>query len=109
VATIEASPALRLRERAIYDESERRLVQTLITEIGTRRDDPTPRVVAAQIAGVQWLLFQEFRVRLLRDEPQTRIRAALLRTAERAFDLLESGFASFGRAEAPATARRQRD
>jgi AcrR family transcriptional regulator len=106
VAAIEASPALRLRERALYDESEQRLVRTLIAEVGTRADDPTPRVVAALIAGVQWMLFQEFRVRLLRDEPETRIRAALLRTAERAFELLESGFASFGRPPSPAKSRR---
>jgi len=106
VATIEASAALRLRERAVYDEGEQRLVQTLIAEVGTRAGDPTPRVVAALITGIQWMLFQEFRVRLLRDEPETKIRAALLRTAERAFDLLESGFASFGRPPSPSKSRR---
>jgi AcrR family transcriptional regulator len=97
VATIEASPALKLRERVLYDQGEQRLMQTLMAETGARSDEPTARVAAALITSVQWMLFQEFRVRLLRDEPESKIRAALLRAAERGFDVLDSGLGSYGR------------
>jgi hypothetical protein len=36
-------------------------------------------------------------VRLLRDEPETKIRAALVRTAERAFAMLDAGCGAIGR------------
>jgi AcrR family transcriptional regulator len=97
LATIEASPALKLRERVLYDLGEQRLVDTLIAETGAKTDDPTPRVVAALIIGLQWMLMQEFRRRLLRDEPDAKISAALVRTAERGFDLLASGIGDYGR------------
>jgi AcrR family transcriptional regulator len=88
VATIEASPALKLRERLLYDQGEQRLVRTLIAETGADPDDPTARVVAALVTGVQWMLIQELRTRLLRGESEPKIRAALLRSFNRAVDLL---------------------
>lgn len=96
VATIEASPALKLRERLLYDQGQQRLVQTLLDDPGVATDDTTARVVAALITSVQWMLFREFRDRLLRDEPETKIRAALLRTAERACAVLETGCGPYG-------------
>jgi AcrR family transcriptional regulator len=99
VAAIEASPALKLRERLLYDQGEQRLVQTLLDDPHMSTDDATARVVAALIASVQWMLFREFRVRLLRDEPETKIRAALLRTAERAFAVLDAGCGPVGRTQ----------
>jgi AcrR family transcriptional regulator len=103
LATIEASPALKLRERVLYDLGEQRLVATLIAETGAKPDDPAPRVAAALISGLQWMLIQEFRTRLLRDEPEAKISAALARTAERGFDLLASGLGDYAR-----SARRRR-
>jgi AcrR family transcriptional regulator len=97
VATIEATPALKLRERLLYDQGEQRLVQTLLDDPGVSADEATARVVAALITSVQWMLFREFRVRLLRDEPETKIRAALVRTAERAFAVLDAGCGPIGR------------
>lgn len=97
VATIEASPALKLRERVLYDQGEQRLVRTLLAETAARSDDPTARVAAALITAMQWMLFQEFRARLLRDEPETKIRVALLRAAERGFDVLDAGLGAYGR------------
>jgi AcrR family transcriptional regulator len=88
VATIEASPALKLRERVLYDQGEQRLVKTLIAETAADPADPTARVVAALVTGVQWMLIQELRTRLLRGESEPKIRAALLRSFNRAFDLL---------------------
>lgn len=97
VATIEASAALKLRERVLYDLGEQRLVDTLIAETHATPADPTPRVVAALITGLQWMLIQEFRRRLLRGEPQAKISAALVRAAERGFDLLDTGIADYAR------------
>jgi AcrR family transcriptional regulator len=90
VATIEASPALKARERQLLDESELRLVQTFLTETGAKPDDPTPRVVAALVIAVERMLIQEFRTRLLRGDPEAKIRPALARAAERAFQLLKA-------------------
>jgi AcrR family transcriptional regulator len=96
VATIDASPALRLRERLLLEQSEQRLVEVLIAETGAKPNDPAPRVVAALITGLAWMLIQEFRTRLLRGEPETKIRAALQRTAERAFKMLRGGIGDYG-------------
>lgn len=89
--------SLKLRERLLYDLGEQRLTQTLLDDPGVAADEATARVVAALITSVQWMLFREFRVRLLRDEPETKIRAALLRTAERAFAVLDAGCGPIGR------------
>ena len=104
-ATIEASPALKRRERLLYDQSEQRLVRTLIAETKATPDDPMPRVMAALLTSVQWMLFQEFRARLLREESEPKIRAALLRHAQRAFEVLESGCGNYGRAKSARRAR----
>jgi AcrR family transcriptional regulator len=97
LATIEASPALRLRERLLFDQSEQRLTRTLIAETGAKPDDPTARTVAALITSVSWMLVMEFRTRLLRDEPEAKIRTALLRTGDRAFELLRASIGDYAR------------
>jgi AcrR family transcriptional regulator len=96
IATIDASPALRLRERLLLEQSEQRLAEALAAETGAKPDDPAPRVVAALITGLEWMLIQEFRTRLLRGEPEAKIRAALRRTAARGFKLLRDGVGDYG-------------
>lgn len=96
VATIDASPALRLRERLLLEQGEQRLVEALAAETGAKPDDPAPRVVAALITGLEWMLIQEFRTRLLRGESEATIRAALRRTAARAFKVLRDGMGDYG-------------
>jgi AcrR family transcriptional regulator len=96
IATIDASPALRLRARVLRDQSEQRLAETLRVETGATPDDVTPRVAAALITGLEWLLVEEFSSRLLRGEADTKIRAALFRTAERGFAMLRLAIGGYG-------------
>jgi AcrR family transcriptional regulator len=96
VAAIEASPALKARARLLLEQSEQRLAQTLIEETGAKPDDPTARAVAAMVTGLWWMLIQEFQLRILRDEPDTKFRAALSRLGERGFELLKSGVGDYG-------------
>jgi AcrR family transcriptional regulator len=88
LATVEASPALKARARILLEGSERRLVATLAEETGAPADDATARAVAAMIIGVEWMLIQEFRRRILDGDPDDVTRAALSKLGERAFDLL---------------------
>ena len=97
VGAIEASPSLKLRERVLYDQGQQRLAATLAEQTHAAPDDATARVAAALITSVQWMLFWEFRARLLQYQPEARIRAALLRTAERAFEVLDAGLGDYGR------------
>lgn len=96
VATIDASPALRLRERLLLEQSEERLAEVLAAETGAKPGDAAPRVVAALITGLEGMLLREFRTRLLRGEPEPKIRAALQRTAARGFKLLRDGIGDYG-------------
>jgi AcrR family transcriptional regulator len=91
MATIEASPALKAHERTFANETERRLVQTLIDETGAKPNDPTARAVAAMVVGLTTMLVLEHRGRVLRGEPEATARPALLRIADRGFALLISG------------------
>jgi AcrR family transcriptional regulator len=93
--TIEASPALKARERLLLERSEQRLVKTLLTEAGGRPDEPMARAVAALIIALEWLLIKESRRRILRGESDARLRAALRRLGERAFALLQDGITDY--------------
>lgn len=95
VMTIEASPALKARARLMLDRTKQRLAQTLIEETGAEPDDPTPRVVAAMMIGVELMLIQEFQARVLRGESDAQIRAALARVGERGIELLRSGVGDY--------------
>jgi AcrR family transcriptional regulator len=95
-ATVEASPALKLHVRALFDESEDRLTRTLAAETHAGPEDPTPRAVASMLIGQQRMLLNEFITRLLRDESDTKIRAALQRTLDRGYALIRSGASHYG-------------
>jgi len=90
-AAIEASPALKARERLIFDDMERRLVQVMTEQTGAPADDPTARSVAAMATALLWMLQRELRGGMMRGEPAARMRTAVLQLAERGFALLERG------------------
>ncbi|MFD3596561.1 TetR/AcrR family transcriptional regulator [Nocardia sp. NPDC058640] len=87
------SPALTARVREFHDDREVALAKTLAAETGA--DDITPRVAAAQLAGVERVLFDEVTRRTLAGESNDAIAAALFRDARVAFDALEPGLGSY--------------
>ncbi|MFF5037818.1 TetR/AcrR family transcriptional regulator [Nocardia salmonicida] len=89
------SPALTARVRDFNDDREVALAVALATETGAASDDITPRVAAAQLAGVLRVLFDEITRRTLAGEADTEIAAALTRDAEIAFDALEPGLGNY--------------
>ncbi|MFD4357677.1 TetR/AcrR family transcriptional regulator [Nocardia sp. NPDC058519] len=89
------SPALTARVREFHDDRQTALAKALATETGADPGDITPRVAAAQLAGVQRVLFDEITRRTLDGESATEIAAALTRDAEIAFAALEPGLGSY--------------
>ncbi|MEV4157903.1 TetR family transcriptional regulator [Nocardia salmonicida] len=89
------SPALTARVRDFNDDREVALAVALAAETGAAPDDITPRVAAAQLAGVLRVLFDEVTRRTLAGEADTEIAAALTRDAEIAFDALEPGLGNY--------------
>ena len=89
------SPALTARVRDFNDDREVALAVALATETGAAPDDITPRVAAAQLAGVLRVLFDEITRRTLAGEADAEIAAALTRDAEIAFDALEPGLGNY--------------
>ncbi|WP_328659704.1 TetR/AcrR family transcriptional regulator [Nocardia salmonicida] len=89
------SPALTARVRDFNDDREVALAVALATETGAAPDDITPRVAAAQLAGVLRVLFDEVTRRTLAGEADAEIAAALTRDAEIAFDALEPGLGNY--------------
>ncbi|MEV0551633.1 TetR family transcriptional regulator [Nocardia salmonicida] len=89
------SPALTARVRDFNDDREVALADALATETGAAPDDITPRVAAAQLAGVLRVLFDEVTRRTLAGEADAEIAAALTRDAEIAFDALEPGLGNY--------------
>lgn len=96
LATVEASPALRARERVLYDEAEERLTAGLIDE-GVAA--PRARIAAALVIAAQWRLVKEFRARLLADEPEDQLRAAMGQSVELVIEALRDGLGGLPRRE----------
>lgn len=89
MATIDASPALQAHARLLGEDYERHLAETLIAESsGSQRDVVTARALAAMITGLQGLLTRELRERVMAEDSEVEIRAALSRLGERGFELL---------------------
>ncbi|WP_437925102.1 helix-turn-helix domain-containing protein [Sorangium sp. So ce291] len=95
MATVEASPALRARGWLMLVRSEARLARTLIEQTGAPADDPTARVVAAMVTGLERVLVEELVARVLRGESDAEISAALSRLGDRGFELLRSGVGDY--------------
>lgn len=89
------SPALTARVREFNDDREVALARALAIETGAPPGDITPRVAAAQLAGVLRVLFDEVSRRTLAGESDTEIAAALTRDAEIAFDALEPSLGDY--------------
>jgi AcrR family transcriptional regulator len=95
-ATVEASPALKARERLLTIECEQRLAKTLAEETNVDERDPTAHAVAWLVIGLTTMLVRQHRDRLLRGEPDGAMRRSLVRLADRGFALLRGGVGEYG-------------
>ncbi|MEV0337290.1 TetR family transcriptional regulator [Nocardia sp. NPDC050717] len=89
------SPALVARLREFNEDRETALARALAEDTGAAPGDITPRVAAAQLAGVHRVLFEEILRRTLADEPNDEIATAMAEYARVAFDRLEPGLAGY--------------
>lgn len=92
---VEASPALQARLRDLGEEQERALAEAVARAAGAGPADPTPRVVAAALAGADRVVRAEIRRRVLAGERPETVRAAARRVINRAFDRLDAGLAGY--------------
>jgi AcrR family transcriptional regulator len=89
------SPTLINRIRRMHEQSEEYLARVLAEETDADPDDPTPRLVAAQMAALTRAVSAEFLRRRLAGESLEAILPATRAAAERAFQLLESGVGAY--------------
>ncbi|MBF6089081.1 TetR family transcriptional regulator [Nocardia cyriacigeorgica] len=92
---IAASSALVARLREFHDDREAALARTLAEETGAAPDAITPRVAAAQLAGVHRVLFDETMRRTLAGQSNDEIAAALTGHITTAFDALEPSLGTY--------------
>lgn len=92
---VEDSPALRARLREMFDQQEEALARTLAQEVGERAGRLEPRLAAAQLAGVQRVLFHEAHRRVLAGEPGERFYAGLEDVARAAYAMLEPALGDY--------------
>jgi AcrR family transcriptional regulator len=93
---VAASPALVNRVRQMDELREEYLARVLAEETDADPDDPTPRLVAAQVVALTRAVTAEFVRRRLAGEPLDVIIPPTRRAADRAFDLLQSGIGDYG-------------
>ncbi|GLY76119.1 TetR/AcrR family transcriptional regulator [Actinoallomurus iriomotensis] len=89
------SPALANRIRQLHEQREEYLARVLAEETDADPDDPTPRLVAAQLAALTRAVGTEFLRRRLAGESVETILPSVRAAAERAFHLLESGVGAY--------------
>ena len=87
------SHALTSRRREIADLTEQALAAEIAAETGG--DSPRQRIVAAQLAAVHRVLFEEGTRRIVAGEPCDEIGPALGEAAREAFDLLEPSLGGY--------------
>lgn len=97
LATVDASPALRARARLTMEKSEATLADAIAEDTHAKKNDPTPRAIAAMVTGIERVLLEQMRGHLLRGESASRSKRALVDTCDRSFHLLQSGVASYGK------------
>jgi AcrR family transcriptional regulator len=90
---VSGSHALAGRRREIADLTEQALAAEIAAEAGA--DDPQQRIVAAQLATVHRVLFEEGAGRILAGEPRDEVCLALAAAARGAFDLLEPSLGGY--------------
>lgn len=88
------SHVLTSRWLEIAELREQALAEAIAAENGI--DDPQQRIVAALLASVHRVLFQQSTRRLLAGQPAEEIRATLAAASHRAFDLLEPSLGAYG-------------
>jgi AcrR family transcriptional regulator len=95
------SPALVAYLRGFHDDREKALAAVLAEETGAEPDDITPRVAAAQLAGVLRLLFEETVRLTLAGQSNDEIARAITENAHTAFAALEPALADYATRPAP--------
>ena len=95
--TIDASPALRARQREIVDQATRDLGAAIADETGARPDAVEPRVVAHALMGVQQALQGFVWERASTGQRGPALAAAVRAETEKAFARLEHGLADYAR------------
>lgn len=89
------SPVLLARLRDLHDQAEAELAAQLAAESGD--DGIVPKIVAAQLAAVNRLLFHHALRRSVAGESQETILRSLAETAEDAYAVLEPSIGDYGR------------
>jgi AcrR family transcriptional regulator len=95
------SAALVARMRQMGELREEYLARVLAEETGADPDDPTPRLVAAQLVAVTRAVSEEFLRRRLAGESLETVLPSVRAAADRAFDLVESGVGAYAVRGAP--------
>ncbi|RZQ60957.1 TetR/AcrR family transcriptional regulator [Amycolatopsis suaedae] len=90
------SPVLLARLRELYDQAEAELAAQLAAESGD--DGIVPKIVAAQLAAVQRLLFHHALRRSVAGDSHDEILRSLGRAAEEAYAVLAPAIGDYGRA-----------
>jgi AcrR family transcriptional regulator len=92
---IAASPALRAREQHVLAATADALAALLAADVGAAPGDPGAQVAANALVGVQRVLVDYTRRRVLADEAPAQLAADVRRLGRRAFALLEHGLADY--------------
>ncbi|HET6171743.1 MAG TPA: TetR family transcriptional regulator [Gaiellales bacterium] len=92
---IEASPALRAREREVLARHTVLLAELLASETRAQPDDAVPLAVASAMMGAQRALVAATHARILAGERGPKLAAATRRQAHKTFALLERGLAGY--------------
>ncbi|MFJ1755836.1 TetR family transcriptional regulator [Kitasatospora sp. NPDC088134] len=96
VRMIMSTPVLLTRLREIMRRGQSALADLLAADTAAGPDDLTPRLAAAQIAGVRDTLVEDNFRRLAAGEPVDDVQRTAVTAAELAFDLLERGLGGYG-------------
>jgi AcrR family transcriptional regulator len=91
------SPSLRARMREMHDLRKEHLARVLADETDADPDDPTPRLVAAQVVALTHAISMEYLRRGLAGERHAAVLPAIRAAADQAFDLLKSGIGDYPR------------
>jgi MftR C-terminal domain len=92
---IAASPALQAREQRALSEYATALAELLATETGAGPDVIRARAAAHAVMGVQRVLIDYVRERILSNDRPDRLAADVRRLGKRAFALLEDGLGGY--------------
>jgi AcrR family transcriptional regulator len=92
---IAASPALRAREQQVLAAAADALAAIVTADIGVAPGDPGAQVAANALVGVQRVLIDYTRRRVLADEAPGRLAADVRQLGRRVFALLEHGLADY--------------